>query len=92
MKQPSFSYLGKVKDLSSLRSMITISGNSEVLIENCRQVNECNDIRCSVVASGDLIDVWGAELSLSSFSNGSVAVNGKIQSLNIEKRGRKESI
>jgi hypothetical protein len=86
MKYPALTYMGKARDFSPVRSMISISGDSEVLIENCGSIIECNDIKCSVSAAGYLIDVWGSELTLTSFANGNAGVFGKIQSVSIEKK------
>lgn len=88
MKHPTLTYSGKSGDFKPIRSMITISGDSEVLIENCRQIAECNDIKCSVTASGYLIDVWGSDLTMTSFANGNVSVLGRVRSVSIARRSR----
>lgn len=87
MKYPTLTYLGRAGDFSPVRSMVTISGDSEVLIENCRRVIECSEIRCSMISAGYLIEVWGSGLSAACFAGGSASVTGKVQSVSIERRG-----
>ncbi len=86
MERPFFAYQGRASELSGARSLVTISGDEEVIIENCRRILECNEIKCSVSSRGFLVDIWGSDLTLTSFSSGSVSVNGKIRSVSIEKR------
>ena len=68
------------------RPMITLSGDSEVLIENCRRFIECSEIKCSLLSVGYLVEIWGTELAAASFANGSASVSGRIQSVSIERR------
>ena len=76
-----------------VRSVVTIDGDSEVLIENCRRLIECSEIKCSVISAGFLVEVWGSGLSASSYANGSASISGRIQSVNIARRGsRREEV
>ena len=69
-----------------VRSVVTIDGDSEVLIENCRRLVECSEIKCSVISAGFLVEVWGSGLSASSYANGSASICGRIQSVNVTRR------
>lgn len=86
MKRPSLTYLGKVSGIRPLRSMITISGDSEVLIENCNSIIDHSEIKCALSAAGYLVEVWGEDLVLTSFSDGGAGVCGRIKSVTIERR------
>ncbi len=86
MKYPTLTYLGRAGDFSPVRSMVTISGDSEVLIENCRRIIECSDIRCCMMSAGYMIEIWGSGLSAASFAGGSASVTGRVQSVTIERR------
>lgn len=88
MKLPTLTFLGRAGEYRPVRSLITISGDSEVMIENCRRILECSDIKCSVISAGYLVEVWGMGLTASSFANGSAGVSGRVQSISIERRGR----
>ena len=69
-----------------VRSVVTIDGDSEVLIENCRRLVECSEIKCSVISAGFLVEVWGSGLSASGYANGSASICGRIQSVNVTRR------
>ena len=72
--------------LRGRQPVVTVVGDSEVHIENCRRLLECNDIKCSILSAGYLVEVWGTELSAAAFAGGSASVSGKIQSVNIARR------
>ena len=80
-----------LSSLSPVRSVITISGDSEVLIENCRRFIECSEIKCSLISAGFLVEIWGSELTASNYANGSAGIRGKIQSVSVERRGRSQN-
>ncbi len=88
MKFPTLTYNGRAGDFSPVRSLITISGDSEVLIENCSRLIETSDIKCSLISSGYLVEVWGSGLSAARFANQSASVVGRVQSVSIERRSR----
>jgi hypothetical protein len=88
MKNIPTIFSGMAADLRPVRSLITVSDDSEVIIESCKRIIECNDIKCTVLTHGYIIDVWGAELTLTSFANGNVGVYGKIQSISISRKPR----
>lgn len=65
---------------------VTVTSEREVLIENVTHVYECNEIMAKVrTRSGDVV-VWGEELRMSSFREGSVKINGRVQSVELMKK------
>ncbi len=86
MRTPTISFSGLAGDFKPVRSMITISGDNEVLIENCSRLMECGDIKCSLISAGYLVEVWGSGLSATSFANGSAGIAGRVQSVSISRR------
>lgn len=88
MKNPTITYSGKAGDFKAVRSMITIMGDSEALIENCRRIIECNEIKCGVESAGYIVEVWGSGLTVTSYANGSAGVAGRISSVSISRRPR----
>lgn len=89
MKRPVLSYFGAVSDFKPIRSLITIQNDSEVIVERCKRIIECNDIKCSAESHGYIIEIWGTDLTLTSFASGSIAVNGRIQSISIDGKARR---
>ncbi len=68
-------------------SIITVTGNREVVIENCTHVYECNEIMIRLRTPDGDVSIWGEGLITSSFREGIVKVTGKITSLEISERG-----
>ena len=69
-------------------SYITITSDSCVIIEGCRQIIECSDISARVATRQFTVEVMGSGLTVDSFSNSSVKVSGRITSLSLERRRR----
>ena len=86
MKMPTVSFSGKVRDMDMLGSVVTIRDDTEVLVDNCRRITECSDVRCSLVSGNYTVEVWGSGLSASGFSNGSASVSGRVQSVALTRR------
>ena len=76
-------FAGKLKDLASLSSIVTVSSDRSVLIENCRQICECSDIMAKVSAADYYIEVWGKDLKLSDYTQDSVMIQGDVESIKL---------
>ncbi|NLZ46727.1 MAG: hypothetical protein GX896_08555 [Clostridiales bacterium] len=81
-------FFEKLKRNFALNSSVTILNNKQVLIENCKNIVECNDILVRIISSNYEIEVWGVNLKISNYSSKTIAVNGEIQSVNVVKRGK----
>ena len=69
-----------------LNSSINIIDNTQITIENCKNILECNDIIVRVLSAEFIIDVWGSDLTVTSFANRSVMVDGEISSVSLNRR------
>ena len=78
----------KLRDMAFINAYISIVDDKSVVIENVSNINECNDILASIEASGYLIKVWGSSLTLSSYENNIIEVNGSISAIELEKLSR----
>ncbi|MBQ2581724.1 MAG: YabP/YqfC family sporulation protein [Ruminococcus sp.] len=83
-------FVGKAKDLACLGSYVSITDNKSVLIENCRQICECNDIMAKVCAGDYYIEIWGSQLEVSDYSLGSVMIYGTIDSIKLISKSFRE--
>lgn len=87
-------FAGKLKDLACLGSYVTIENDRSVLVENCRQICECSDIMAKVYAGDYFIEVWGNDLKMSEYTQDSVYIYGKVESIKIVRKSffeRRES-
>ena len=79
-------YSDKLADAAGGYSYITITSDSSVMIEGCKQIIECSEILARIATRQFTVEVWGSGLTVDSFSNSSVKVSGRITSLSLEKR------
>ena len=90
MKIPRFSFMGSARELMYLSSCISIRDNSTALVENCRQIMECTDICVRLMTGSFEIEVWGSSLSISSYLENSVEINGRIEQVKLVSRRLRE--
>ncbi len=79
----------KARELFFLESGIHMVGNREIMLENCRRIEECSDVFISVVGAGLLINIWGSDLRASDFRTGGLVIRGKIAQIEFEERRRR---
>ncbi|MBQ4095893.1 MAG: YabP/YqfC family sporulation protein [Oscillospiraceae bacterium] len=74
------------KDAAFYSSYISITDNEKVILENCRSINECSDIMVNISTTENDIEIWGTGLTVTSYTNTSIEINGKINTVSISKR------
>ncbi|MBE6837653.1 MAG: hypothetical protein E7509_06680 [Ruminococcus sp.] len=81
-----FSILEKLKRGYYLSSQISILDNNQILIENCKNILECNENLVRIISNNFEIEIWGSDLFLTNYASNSVLVKGKISSICINER------
>lgn len=79
-------FFDKIKHDFYLNSSISILDNNQILVENCKNILECNDILVRIISSDFEIEIWGANLTVTNFSSKTVSVNGEVQTVTFIKR------
>lgn len=69
-----------------LNSQISILDNNELLIENCKNILECNENLIKILSNNYEVEAWGTNLYLTNYASGSVVVKGCISSISIFER------
>ena len=64
---------------------ITVTGFDEVLIENFKGILEYEDYYIRINTSLGIININGFELKLENMTNDDIKVNGKVESIDIER-------
>lgn len=64
---------------------ITITGFNEMIIENFKGILEYEDYYVRINTSLGIININGYELKLENMTNDDIKVNGKIESIDIER-------
>ena len=80
----------KARESLFLDSGIHIEGNREVLIENCRRIEEYNDVFVRIVSGKLCIQIWGDALRAFDFKTCGLIVRGRISRIEfIERSSRR---
>ncbi len=88
--QPNLKFTGKAKEFMCLNSYINILDNTKVVVENCKQILECNEVLARICTGSFQIEIWGHDLSLSNYCEEYIEVNGVIESVSLVSRRLKE--
>ena len=64
---------------------ITITGFNEIIIENFRGILEYEDYYIRINTSLGIVNINGYELKLENMTNDDIKVNGKVESIEIER-------
>lgn len=83
-------FIDKAKEVTSLNSHITILDNKTALIENCKQILECNDVLTRILTGSFEIEIWGKDLFLNNYCTESVEVRGVIESIKLTAKSKRE--
>lgn len=71
------------------KSSIHIAGNYEIFIENCRRIEEYNEVLIKVKTKKLYIEVWGNDLRAFDFKTNSLIIRGKISHIEFTEKGDK---
>ncbi|MGN1133818.1 MAG: YabP/YqfC family sporulation protein [Oscillospiraceae bacterium] len=75
--------MANLKENLSISSIVTIVDNASVLVEDCKQVIECNEICAKIATTKYEIEIWGNNLTMNNYNLKSVEVLGTIATVNI---------
>ncbi len=67
---------------------IHIAGNREVILENCRRIEECSDVLMSLTCGKLLIQIWGNDLRAFDYKTGGLVIRGKISQIELDERSK----
>ncbi len=75
-----------------LNTSIHISGNNELIIDNCRRIEEYNEVYMRLISGGLYISIHGSDLRAFDFRTGGLVIRGSIEKIEFtERRKRHES-
>lgn len=74
-----------------LDSGLHLSGNNELIIDNCRRIEEYNEVFMRLISGGLCVDIHGDGLRAYDFKTGGLIIRGKIMHIELSERsGRHE--
>ena len=69
-----------------LTPLIHMNGNKELLIENCKRIEEYSEVFMRVISGGLYIYVWGDSLRAYDFNKNGLMISGKISQIEFAER------
>ena len=69
-----------------LTPLIHMDGNKEILIENCKRIEEYSEIFMSVISGRLCINIWGDNLRAYDFNKNGLMISGKISHIEFTER------
>jgi len=82
----------KTRDILYMNPGIHIESNRELLIENCRRIEEYNEVFMRLISGKLCIQIWGSDLKAFDFKTKGLIVRGKISQIEfIERNGRRNA-
>ena len=77
------------RDELYLSPQIHFDCDRELLVENCRRIEEYNDVFISLVSGRLNIHIWGSGLKAYDFRTSGLVIRGRISQVEFIERGRK---
>jgi len=74
----------KGKDFLFLNPTMHFIGNKELYIENCKRIEEYNEVFIRLKASGMYIQIWGSQLKAFDFKTNGLIIRGKIEQIEMQ--------
>lgn len=76
----------RVREDLYLDTNIHISGNSELIIDCCERVAECNEVYMRLISGAMCINIRGSDLRAYDFQTGGLVIRGHIDQLEFTER------
>ncbi|MDE5619626.1 MAG: YabP/YqfC family sporulation protein [Ruminococcus sp.] len=74
-----------------LTPLIHMDGNKELLIENCRRIEEYSEVFMRLISGKLCINIWGNGLRAYDFNKDGLMISGKISQIEFtERNGRQD--
>lgn len=74
-----------------LTPLIHMDGNKEMLIENCRRIEEYSEVFMRLISGKLCINIWGNGLRAYDFNKDGLMISGKISQIEFtERNGRQD--
>ena len=82
---------GRADELLSPVSGIHIESNRELVVENCRRIEECDEVFMQFISGHLRVQVWGSGLRAYDHKTGGLVIRGRISRVELaERRHRRD--
>ena len=73
-----------------LTPLIHMDGNKEMLIENCRRIEEYSEVFMRLISGKLCINIWGNGLRAYDFNKDGLMISGKISQIEFTERNSRQ--
>lgn len=77
---------GRLRDTLSPVSGIHIESNRELVVENCRRIEECDEVFMQFISGHLRVQVWGNKLRAYDHKTGGLVIRGEITRIEFAER------
>ncbi|MBO7395435.1 MAG: YabP/YqfC family sporulation protein [Ruminococcus sp.] len=82
---------GRAEEFLSPVSGIHIESNRELVVENCRRIEECDEVFMQFISGHLRVQVWGSGLRAYDHKTGGLVIRGRIMRIELaERRGSRD--
>ncbi|MCQ2755183.1 MAG: YabP/YqfC family sporulation protein [bacterium] len=80
-------FTDKCRDVLYLNPTLNLQSNKELFIENCKRIEEYNEVCIRLKSNGLIIQIWGSGLRAFDFRTNGIIIKGHIERIELlEKR------
>lgn len=76
----------RARELLYMDPGMILNGNRELIIENCRRIEEYNEVFMQLVSGRLCIQIWGSGLRAYDYRTGGLLVRGRIERIELNER------
>lgn len=70
---------------------IHIEGNRELVAEDCRRIEECDEVLMQFISGHLRVQVWGSGLRAYDYKTGGLVIRGRIERIELAERRRQHN-
>lgn len=74
-----------------LTPLIHMNGNKELMIENCKRIEECSEVFMRLVSGNLCINIWGNGMRAYDFQKHGLLISGRISQIEFAERNGKHN-
>lgn len=79
----------RAREAFFLEPQIYFNSRNEMIIENCKRIEECTEVLVSIVSGKLGINIWGSELRAYNFNGNGLIIRGRLSKIEFTERGTK---
>lgn len=80
----------KAREMLYLDTGLILEGNREMIVENCRRIEEYNEVFMQLISGSLCVQIWGSGLRAYDYRTGGLIIRGKISRIELSERSGRD--